>query len=130
MSDEERMTATEVAHFHAEGLRLRWEAAEMLKRAEAKDHDGEYKLGQSDWRLREIQALEKNIAAREKKLEELGEAALLAREQAADDKLKQAKELMASWDTVKHGAAQALIDINKRDARAAAAREKAEQSAA
>jgi hypothetical protein len=115
---------TELQQMHAEAERMRAEAAEMLKRAEEKDRDGEYKLGQSDWRLREIQALEKIISAREKKLEELGEATLLAREAAADAKLKAAEELMAAYNKDWHEGAIAFQQINAREAaREAAARE-------
>jgi hypothetical protein len=61
---------------------------------------------------------------RERKLKELGEPALVAREKAADAKLKAAQELLASYDKDKHAAAISLNQINERE------RAEREQSAA
>ena len=122
MSDEERMTATEVAHFHAEALRLRWEATEMLKQAEAKDHDGEYKLGQAEHRLKTVQATEAGFSAREKWLKENKEDELRRLAADAAAKLAEAKTVLAQYHADRHGAARALIAID--------AREKAEREAA
>jgi hypothetical protein len=66
--------------------------------------------------------MERSIAAREQKLKELGEPELIAREKAADEKLKQAQELMAQYRADYHEAANSLNQIN--------AREKAELAAA
>jgi hypothetical protein len=73
-------------------------------------------------RHRDIAELEANISRREAKLKELGEAEFVAREKAADAKLKEAQQLMKDYDASKHGAAIALQQINER--------EKAERSAA
>jgi hypothetical protein len=69
--------------------------------------------------------LEASISRREQKLKELGEDALLAREQAVAAKLKEAQELLAEYSSDRHAAARALSEINERERR-----EKAERSAA
>ena len=55
---EEFMTATEVAQFHAEGLRMRSEAEVLRKRAAEDRAASEYALGQSEHRRKEIAATE------------------------------------------------------------------------
>ncbi|MGA8699651.1 MAG: hypothetical protein WB689_38670 [Xanthobacteraceae bacterium] len=120
---EEHLSATEVIQRHTEALRMRSEAEALRKQAAEDRAAADYALGQAQHRLKTVQATEAGISGRERKLVELQEPAFLAREQAAADKLAQAQALMAQWNAVKHGAAQALIDINKRDAaREAAAR--------
>jgi hypothetical protein len=100
--------------------RAAYAAAEEIKKAAEQDRAvAEYDRGQADWRLREIQALEKIISAREKKLEELGEATLLAREKAADAKLGEAQTLLAQYHADRHGA---MISLQRIDAREKAER--------
>jgi hypothetical protein len=96
--------------------------AEQIKKAAEQDRTAaEYERGQAEHRLR---AAEDNLrAAAECKrwLEQHDEAKVRAIVAAADDKLKQAQELMASYDAAKHGAAIALVQINEREVREAAA---------
>ena len=101
--------------YREEGDKLREQANADLEAAR-------YERGQADRNLREVQILEKSIAAREQKLRELGEPALVAREKAAAKALADAKALMASYDKDRHAAAIALQQID--------AREKAERAAA
>jgi len=89
---------TELKQMHAEAQRLRDEAAALNATADRKLRDANYALGQADHRRREIADIEKGISQREQHLNELGEAQLLAREQAAADKLKAAQELMQAYD--------------------------------
>ncbi len=121
---EEFMTATEVARFHAEGLRMRTEAEVLRKRAAEDRAAADYALGQAEHRRKEIAATEAGISKRERKLAELQEPAFLEREKATDAKLAEVKVLMAQYSADKHGAARALVAINEREAaREAAARE-------
>jgi hypothetical protein len=110
---------------HAEAARMRDEAAADRKVAAADRAAAEYERGQAEHRLRTVQATEAGISRREAALKAAGEPEFLARLAEADRKLKAAEELMAQYNAAKHGAAQALIDINEREARQAAAREKA-----
>ena len=91
------------------------EAEKLKKAAEADRGAAEYEKGQAEWRYREMAQLERNIAAREQHLQQLGEARLLERERVADDKLKQAQELMASYNRDKHAAAIYLRQEAERD---------------
>jgi hypothetical protein len=108
----------EVQQMRAEAQRLRDEAAEFNAEADRKLRDANYLFGQADHRRREIADFERSIAQREARLLELEEPKLLAREQAAAEKLKQAEELMASVDKEKHAAAiniNRLIEHDKRE---------------
>jgi hypothetical protein len=98
------------------------EAEKLKKSAEQDRAAAEYVQGQAERSLREIQMLEKSLAAREQHLRELGEAELIAREQAAEAKLAEAKALLAEYHNDRHAAARALIAINEREK---AAREQA-----
>ena len=121
---EEFMTASEVAQFHAEGLRLRTEAEVLRKRAAEDCAAAEYERGQAEHRLRTVQATEAGISKREVALKAAGEPEFLARVAAADRALADARELMGRYDRDKHHAALALAAIDKRE-REAAARGKA-----
>jgi hypothetical protein len=90
--------------------------AEQIKKAAEQDRAAaEYDRGQADHRLRTMEQLERSITAREQWLAQHDEAKVRAIVAAADDKLKQAQELMASYDAAKHGAAIALQQINERE---------------
>jgi hypothetical protein len=112
----------EAKRLHAEAERKLAEAAELNARADTKLRDGLYALGQARHTQATVAQMERSIAAREQKLKALGEPEFLAREQAADAKLKEVQEVMKDYNAAKHGAARALVEINER--------EKREQSAA
>jgi hypothetical protein len=112
----------EAKRLHAEAQRLRDEAAELNATADRKLRDGNYALDQARHTEANVAAMERSIAAREQKLKELGEPEFVAREQAVAEKLKQAQELMKSYDNDKHAAAIYLRQCSEREA--------AEQSAA
>jgi hypothetical protein len=101
--------------YREEGDKLREQANVDLEAAR-------YERGQIEHAKRIMEQTEQSIAARERKLKELGEPELVAREQAAEAKLAEAKALLASYSNDKHAAAIALQQID--------AREKAERSAA
>jgi hypothetical protein len=65
--------------------------------------------------LADTAELERNIAAREQKLKELGEPDFVAREQAVEQKLAEAKALLATYSNDRHAAAIALTQINERE---------------
>jgi hypothetical protein len=97
--------------------------AEQIKKAAEQDLEAaRYERGQADFRQRTAEDHNRAAGERVRWLEEHDEAKVRAIVAAADDKLKQAQELMASYDAAKHGAAIALVQINER--------EQAEQSAA
>ena len=102
--------------FRAEGEALRKQAAVDLEAAR-------YEHEMAERRHRDVAELEANISRREAKLKELGEPEFVAREKAADEKLKRAEELMASYSNDRHAAAIALTQINEREKAAAARRE-------
>ena len=100
--------------------RAAYAAAEEIKKAAEQDRAAaEYDRGQAERSLREIQVLEKSIAAREQKLRELGEDALVARERAAEAKLAEAQTLLAQYQADRHGA---MISLQRIDAREKAER--------
>jgi hypothetical protein len=102
--------------------RAAYAEAEKLKKAAEQDRAAaEYQLGQVDHRLRTMEQLERSIAARERKLKELGEPEFVAREKAAEAKLAEAKALMATYSNDRHAAAIALTQINEREKREQAA---------
>jgi hypothetical protein len=113
MSDDDDTTLA--MKFRAEGEALRKQAAADLEAAR-------YEHEMAERRHRDVAELEANISRREAKLKELGEAKLVVREKAAEQKLAEAKALKADYDAAKHGAAIALQQINER--------EKAERAAA
>jgi hypothetical protein len=88
--------------------RLRDEAAEDRKAAAADREAAQHARDETVWSLREKQALEKIITAREQKLCELNEAALLARARELDDKQKRIEELTALYDKDRHAAMRVL----------------------
>jgi hypothetical protein len=96
--------------------------AEQIKKAAEQDLEAaRYERGQADRSLREIQMLEASIAKREQALKQAGEPDFIARMAAADKALAEAKALKADYDAAKHGAARALVEINEREKREAAA---------
>ena len=96
--------------------RAAYAEAEQIKKAAEQDRAAaEYERGQVEHRHRKIMQIERGIAEREKRLVELGEAKPVAREKAADDKLKQAQQLMKAYDKDRHAAAIALTQINERE---------------
>jgi hypothetical protein len=97
------------------------EGDQIRKLAAADRATAEYEKAQAERSLREIQALEKSIAQREQRLTAAGIADLDRREKAVAKDLAEIRALKASYDAAKHGAAQALIEINKREKREAAA---------
>ena len=113
----------ELKQMHAEAQRLRDEAAELNATADIKLRDGNYALGQASHRRRRIADLERSVQQREARLlNELGEAELIKREKIANEKLKQAEELIASVDKERHAAAiniNQLIEHDKRELAAA-----------
>ena len=109
MSDDEPSLELKLA-------RAAYAEAEKAKKAAEQDRAAaEYERGQAEHRYRLIADLERNIAAREQHLQQLGEAQLLERERGADDKLKQAQELLASYNNDKHAAAIYLRQEAERD---------------
>jgi hypothetical protein len=112
----------EAKRLHAEAERKLAEAAELNATADRKLRDGNYALGQARHTQAIVAQTERSISEREQKLKEFGEPELVAREQAAAEKLKQAEELMAQYRADYHAAAISLNQINER--------EKAERSAA
>jgi hypothetical protein len=103
--------------------RAAYAEAEQIKKAAEQDRAAaEYDRGQIEHAKRTMEQLDASIRRREQKLKELGEPEFVAREKAADDKLKEAKALLAQYHADRHGAAIALQQINER--------EKAERSAA
>jgi hypothetical protein len=97
--------------------------AEQYRQAAEKDLEAaRYERGQIEHAKRFIEQTEKGVAERERRLAELNESELVARENAAAAKLKQAEELMAQYRADYH---QAAISLNQIDAR-----EKAELAAA
>ena len=100
----------------------REEAEEIKKSAEQTLAQAEYERGQAEHARRTAEDHNRAAAECKRWLEQHDEAKVRAIVAAADDKLKQAQELMASYDAAKHGAAIALVQINER--------ERAERSAA
>jgi hypothetical protein len=105
----------EAKRLNAEAQRLRDEAAELNATADRKLRDGNYALGQAKHRLDTVAQMERSIAERERKLKELGESDLVAREKAAAAKLKQAEDLMKEYRADYHQAAISLNQINARE---------------
>jgi hypothetical protein len=103
--------------------RAAYAEAEQIKKAAEQDLEAaRYERGQAEHRLRTTEQLEASITRREQKLKELNEDALLAREQAAAAKLKEAQELLGQYNSDRHSAMQALSQINERERRAEAER--------
>jgi hypothetical protein len=96
--------------------RLRDEAAELNATADRKLRDGNYALGQARHTQAIVAQMERSISERERKLKELGEPELVAREQAAEAKLAEAKALMATYSNDKHAAAIYLRQCSEREA--------------
>jgi len=105
MSDD-TPTYLELKQMQAEAQRLRDEAFEYRAEADRKLADANYLFGQASHRHRLIADLERSVQQREARLlNELGEAELIEREKIANEKLKQAEELIASVDRERHAAA-------------------------
>src|SRR5262249_12770055 len=117
MSDRPTYSELEAARAVAE--RLAQEAAADRKAAAADRQKAEYAWGQSEFHNREASAKIATVVERERHLkEDLHEDALLARERAAVEKLKQAQELMADYNNAKHAAAIYLRQCSEREAAA------------
>jgi len=115
MSDD-TPTYLELKQMQAEAQRLRDEAFEYRAEADRKLADANYLFGQASHRRRRIADLERSVQQREARLlNELGEAELIKREKIANEKLKQAEELMASYDNEKHAAAIYLRQCSERE---------------
>jgi hypothetical protein len=97
------------------------EAEQLRKRAVADLAAAKDEHARAARCLRDTQELEANISRREARLVELGEPQLVAREQAAEAKLAEAKALMATYNNDRHAAAIALTQINEREKREQAA---------
>jgi hypothetical protein len=95
---------TELQQQRAEAERLNREAAEYHAAAEKKLADANYALGQSEHRRREIAEIEKSVAERERRLAQLNETDFIAREKAAEQKLAEAKALLAEFNNTRHEA--------------------------
>ena len=123
MSDDEHMTVELrlAKAIRAEGEQLKKSAAADLEAA----RDEHARAARC---LRDTQELERNIAARERKLKELGEPEFGAREQAVEQKLAEAKALLAEFSTTKNEAYHAYIAIDRREREALAARQVKEPS--
>jgi hypothetical protein len=106
----------EAQRLHAEAERMRDEAFEYRAEADRKLVAANRAFGDAEHRHRLIADLEKSVAGRELRLlNELGEAQLIKREKIANEKLKQAEELMASYDNEKHAAAIYLRQCSERE---------------
>jgi hypothetical protein len=84
--------------------RLRQEAAQDREAAQRLRDEAAYDRGQIEWSLREKQSLEKIITARELKLREMNEAALLARARALDERERSIAEREGLWNQAKYQA--------------------------
>jgi hypothetical protein len=98
----------ELQQHKAECQRLRDEAAELNAAADIKFRDGNYALGQARHTQATVAQMERSISERERKLKELGEPELVAREKAAEAKLAEAKALLAEYNNDKHAALRVL----------------------
>jgi hypothetical protein len=87
--------------YREEGDKLREQANADLEAAR-------YERGQAEHAKRLTEQMERSIAARERKLKELGEPELVAREQAAEAKLAEAQELHSQYDKEKYAALRVL----------------------
>jgi hypothetical protein len=100
----------------AEGEQLKQSAAADLEQAR-------YERGQVEHARRLMEQTEKLITEREQRLLQLGEPQLVEREQAAEQKLAEAKALLAEFNTTKNEAYHAFIAIDRREREALAARQ-------
>jgi len=96
----------------AEGEQLKQSAAADLEQAR-------YERGQVEHARRLMEQTEKLITEREQRLLQLGEPQLVEREQAAEQKLAEAKALLAEYRNDKHEAAKYLLASRDREALAA-----------
>ena len=103
--------------------RLAQEAATDRKAAAADRESAAYDRGQAEHRLRTAEATLRAVQEREQWLEQHDEARVRAIVVEAEQKLAEAKAVMADFNSTRHGAARALIEIDKREAAAAARRE-------
>jgi hypothetical protein len=108
-------------------LKFRAEAEALRKQAAADLEAARYEHEMAERRHRDVAELEANISRREAKLRELGELEFVAREQAAEQKLADARKLMAEFSATKNEAYHAYIAIDRRE-REAAARQAKEPS--
>jgi hypothetical protein len=98
----------ELRQLRAEAERMRDEAAEDRRAAAADGEAAAYDRGQAEHRLRTAEDNLRAAAEDRRWLEQHDEAKVRAIVAAADEKLKQAQELMASYDAAKHAAALKL----------------------
>ena len=101
---------TELQQARAVAERLAQEAATDRKAAAADRESAAYDRGQAEHRLRTAEATLRAVQEREQWLEQHDEARVRAIVVEAEQKLAEAKALMADWDKEKHAAA---ININK-----------------
>jgi hypothetical protein len=117
------MTGTDETSLELKLARAAYAEAEKIKKAAEQDRvAAEYDRGQAEHRLRTAEATLRAAQERERWLEQHGEAEVRALVAAADDKLKQAQELMKDYNREKHSAA---INFNRQ-----IEREDAERAAA
>jgi hypothetical protein len=99
MTDSTELRLAKV--YREEGDKLREQANADLEAAR-------YERGQIEHAKRIMEQTERSIAARERKLKELGEPELVAREQAAEAKLAEVQELLSQYDKEKYAALRVL----------------------
>jgi hypothetical protein len=101
--------------------RMRDEAAEYNAAAEKKLAEATYKLGQAEHARRTAEDNLRAAAECKRWLEQHDETKVRAIVADANKKLAEAKALMADYNSAKHGAAKALVEINAREKAEAAA---------
>ena len=122
MTKSDTPSYTELRQARAVAERLAQEAAADRKAATADREAAAYDRGQAEHRLRTAEATLRSAQEREQWLAQHGEAEVRALVATADDKLKQAQELMKDYNREKHSAA---INFNRQ-----IEREDAERAAA
>ena len=113
---------TELQQARAVAERLAQEAATDRKAAAEDRKAAEYERGQADFRQRTAEDHNRAAGERVRWLEEHDETKVRALVAAAEQKLADAKALMADYDAARHGA---MISLQRIDAR-----EQAERAAA
>jgi hypothetical protein len=90
--------------------------AEQIKKAAEQDLEAaRYERGQAAHALKTAEDHSRAAAECRQWLEQHGEAEVRAIVAAAEAKLKEAKAVMADYNSTKHGAARALVEINERE---------------
>src|SRR6516165_4654132 len=112
---DEAMNLADARAYAVAAERSLAEAAAIRKSAEADLEAAKHERGQAEHRRREIAQIEKSVAERELRLAQHNEAELVAREQAAEAKLAEVRDLLSQYSADRHGAAIALQQINARE---------------